>query len=296
MHICCTLLQEEVAKVEEMPAVEAVEEKAPVPEEPAAPEEPAEPEEPAHVSEESSTTAIASVSPFASEEMQIGSLGEEPDMSSGRKRYSKPFLLSFRDMEICKSLPPAIEVATLSALAFTGDRQASSTAAQPDREWKSNRVTSGGPPGMRGGRQGSGRMRGPVGIDADIWERGKTLPPMPGVGYGGRGPPPGMRMPGGPLPALHKSESAYKMGRVTTDDPEEEKAQKALKSMLNKITPQNFAKITAQIIDKINERKKAKTLQGFIDQIFDKALTETTFAELYADLVSKYVVAISYLL
>lgn len=72
-------------------------------------------------------------------------------------------------------------------------------------------------------------------------------------------------------------------------DPEEEAAQKALKSMLNKITPENFSKITDQIVEKINERKKAKTLMGFIDQIFDKALRETTFAELYADLVSKYV-------
>jgi translation initiation factor 4G len=124
-----------------------------------------------------------------------------------------------------------------------------------------------------------------------------------------------MRMPSGPLPALHKTGSAYKMGGTVTDDPEEEKAQKSLKSMLNKITPQNFEKITeqarsiaslcmhwgiglrvllvskvrgaSQIIAKITERKKAQTLSGFIDQIFDKALAETTFAELYADLVAK---------
>jgi len=142
----------------------------------------------------------------------------------------------------------------------------------------------GGPPGMRGGR---GRGRGSsTGIESDTWERGKALPPMPGNQYGGRGPPPGMRMPSGPLPALHKTGSAYKIGNVVTDDPEEEKAQKALKSTLNKITPQNFEKITDQIIEKINERKKAKTLSGLIDQIFDKALIETTFAELYAKLVA----------
>ena len=41
-----------------------------------------------------------------------------------------------------------------------------------------------------------------------------------------------------------------------------------------------------QIVDTINERKKANTLRGFIDQIFDKALIETTFAELYAKLVA----------
>ena len=133
------------------------------------------------------------------------------------------------------------------------------------------------------------------------------------------------------------------MGATRTDDPAEEQAQKRLKSLLNKITKDNFAKITGQvssparvlagrerprgrvrpavagwrccrlclarrrwpatrlplachrppthtptpqIIDVINERKLAKTLSGFINQIFDKALTETHFAELYADLVA----------
>lgn len=42
-----------------------------------------------------------------------------------------------------------------------------------------------------------------------------------------------------------------------------------------------------QIVDKINERKKVKTLVGFIDQIFDKALIEVTFAKLYAQLVAE---------
>lgn len=137
---------------------------------------------------------------------------------------------------------------------------------------------------MRGGRQNSRRIT--TGIDADTWERGRALPPLPGAQFGGRGPPPGIRMSSGPLPALHKTESAYRIGKTSTDDPEEEKAQKALKSMLNKITPQNFTKITAQIVVEIKEREKAKTLQGFIDQIFDKALIETTFSELYANLVA----------
>lgn len=101
-----------------------------------------------------------------------------------------------------------------------------------------------------------------------------------------------MRMPSGPLPALHKSEAAYKLGKTTSEDPEEELTQKALKALLNKITPENFMIITEQIIAKINEKQKAKTLMGFINQIFDKALRETTFAELYADLVSKYVLTV----
>ena len=112
-----------------------------------------------------------------------------------------------------------------------------------------------------------------------MWERGKPLPPLPqgmpgpGMDRDRRGPPPGIRMPGGPLPVLHKTDSAYKVGmswlvalrraqrsthaervlhiaqvgRTITDDPEEEKAQKALKSLLNKITLDNFDRITGQV-------------------------------------------------
>jgi translation initiation factor 4G len=232
-------------------------------------------------SEESSQFAT----PLESEEF------ERPLPDDGRKRYNNTFLLSIAPL--CKDLPPQIEMATLSALQWVEGMGEKPLAPPrpPDRDWKSGprgppSGMPGGPPGMRGGG-GRGRGRGnPTGIESETWERGKALPPMPGNQYGGRGPPPGMRMPSGPLPALHKTDSAYKIGNVVTDDPEEEKAQKALKSTLNKITPQNFEKIKEQIIAKINERKKAKTLSAFIDQIFDKALVETTFAELYAKLVA----------
>lgn len=53
-----------------------------------------------------------------------------------------------------------------------------------------------------------------AGAEADQWERGKPLPPMPGMQqYDGRrgGPPPGMRMAGGPMHQLHKTDSAYKV-------------------------------------------------------------------------------------
>ena len=117
-----------------------------------------------------------------------------------------------------------------------------------------------------------------------------------------------------------------------------------MQALLNKITMDNFGKITPQIAEEINRRKKAITLQvslprhgaqrrwaaglvcahlpvaaepvpsrawcpapvlrrvcplsvpplvltpfalqGFIDQIFDKALSETTFSELYSNLVA----------
>jgi hypothetical protein len=222
--------------------------------------------------EDQSESPSADIDKKVSNEEPKDNAAEEGTEIKTRISYTREFMLSLRPK--CKSLPPSLEAATLDALLSKQSDQRSYS----DRDWKANRP----PPPPRG--RGQGRQR-QSGSESDTWERGKPLPPLPG--YGGRGPPPGMRMPSGPLPALHKSDAAYKVGKTTTEDPEEEKAQKALKSMLNKITPENFNKITEQIVDKINERKKAKTLQGFINQIFDKALKETTFAELYADLVSK---------
>jgi translation initiation factor 4G len=54
-------------------------------------------------------------------------------------------------------------------------------------------------------------------------------------------------MMGGPLPALHKTDSAFKAGAVRTDDPEEEGKQKAFKGILNKLTPDNFEKLSNNV-------------------------------------------------
>ncbi|PUZ48255.1 hypothetical protein GQ55_7G230900 [Panicum hallii var. hallii] len=76
---------------------------------------------------------------------------------------------------------------------------------------------------------------------------------------------------------MHKAEKKYEVGKVSD---EEEAKQRQLKGILNKLTPQNFEKLFAQVkelnIDNI------VTLTGVISQIFDKALTEPTFCEMYA--------------
>jgi len=81
---------------------------------------------------------------------------------------------------------------------------------------------------------------------------------------------------------LHHSDNKYVVGEMQTDDPDEEKRQKTFKGLLNKLTPSNFARMYEKI--KEVEIANAKTLKGLIDQIFDKALTETTFCPLYSDL------------
>jgi translation initiation factor 4G len=79
------------------------------------------------------------------------------------------------------------------------------------------------------------------------------------------------------MPVMHKAEKKYEIGKVSD---EEEVKQRQLKAILNKLTPQNFEKLFEQVkrlnIDNI------VTLNGVISQIFDKALMEPTFCEMYA--------------
>ncbi|KAL1540059.1 eukaryotic translation initiation factor 4G-like [Salvia divinorum] len=120
----------------------------------------------------------------------------------------------------------------------------------------------------------SGPMQslGPHGVllrnnsESDRWQRGtafqKSLMPPPQT----------------PPPIMHRAEKKYEVGKVTD---EEEAKQRQLKGILNKLTPQNFEKLFQQV-QQVNI-DNVVTLSGVISQIFDKALTEPTFCEMYAD-------------
>ncbi|CAN6168405.1 unnamed protein product [Urochloa humidicola] len=123
----------------------------------------------------------------------------------------------------------------------------------------------------RGGQPGSGLLLGPMhsvgpqvsrsGSDADRWQQ-KGLMPSPVT----------------PMQAMHKAERKYVVGKVSD---EEEAKQRQLKAILNKLTPQNFEKLFEQVKE-VNIDSVA-TLTGVISQIFDKALMEPTFCEMYAN-------------
>ncbi|RZC69274.1 hypothetical protein C5167_032366 [Papaver somniferum] len=81
-----------------------------------------------------------------------------------------------------------------------------------------------------------------------------------------------------PLQIMHKAERKYEVGKAS--DTEEVK-QRRLKAILNKLTPQNFEKLFEQV--KEVNIDNAVTLTGVISQIFDKALMEPTFCEMYAN-------------
>ncbi|XP_039002975.1 eukaryotic translation initiation factor 4G-like isoform X3 [Hibiscus syriacus] len=81
-----------------------------------------------------------------------------------------------------------------------------------------------------------------------------------------------------PLQMMHKAERKYEVGKVTD---EEASKQRQLKAILNKLTPQNFEKLFEQV--KEVNIDNVVTLTGVISQIFDKALMEPTFCEMYAN-------------
>ncbi|MED6212624.1 hypothetical protein PIB30_085285 [Stylosanthes scabra] len=87
--------------------------------------------------------------------------------------------------------------------------------------------------------------------------------------------------PQSPLQMMHKADKKYEVGKVT--DVEEAK-QRQLKAILNKLTPQNFEKLFEQV--KAVNIDNAVTLTGVISQIFEKALMEPTFCEMYANFCS----------
>ncbi|KAJ0112770.1 hypothetical protein Patl1_00050 [Pistacia atlantica] len=113
------------------------------------------------------------------------------------------------------------------------------------------------------GPQGGMQRNSP---DADRWQRAtnfqqKGLIPSPT-----------------PLQIMHRAEKKYEVRKVTD---EEEAKQRQLKAILNKLTPQNFEKLFEQV--KAVNIDNAVTLTGVISQIFDKALMEPTFCEMYAN-------------
>ncbi|KAL9683123.1 hypothetical protein QQ045_014939 [Rhodiola kirilowii] len=81
-----------------------------------------------------------------------------------------------------------------------------------------------------------------------------------------------------PQTLTHKAKKKYEVGKVYY---EEQTKQRRLRGILNKLTPQNFEKLFEQVKD-VNI-DSAVTLTGVISQIFNTALMEPIFCEMYAD-------------
>ncbi|KAK8983083.1 hypothetical protein V6N11_057841 [Hibiscus sabdariffa] len=105
--------------------------------------------------------------------------------------------------------------------------------------------------------------------DSDRWQRAANYQQK------------GLIPPQTPLQMMHKTERKYEVGKVGKVAGEEESKQRQLKAILNKLTPQNFEKLFEQV--RAVNIDNGVTLTGVISQIFDKALMEPTFCEMYAN-------------
>ena len=201
---------------------------------------------------------------------------------SGKCVYTVDFLKAFEKGPQCQRAPADLEapddVDYWPLIGFTpppgmmggGGRRGGRGGPQ----W--NGPPGGGGRGGRGGRGGDDRW-GHKGLPPDQQGDGRRGGGRRG-GFGNYGAPVNNRHDPR-LPQLQQTENKFVAIDKSKLD-EEEKKQRAFKSILNKLTPQNFEKLLEQILaEGIDE---AQTLIGLIGQLFDKALTEPTFAELYA--------------
>ncbi|XP_047063984.1 eukaryotic translation initiation factor 4G-like [Lolium rigidum] len=235
--------------------------------------------------------------------------------ANGRKKYSRDILLNFAHQ--CSGLPRGIRMDTVTSAVFKGvavkyyiDREPNPSprrgpdrprsrggrqcAAMDDGKWSTKpgvpfspgcdthidltnspsrnyRGASGVPHCVLRNPRG-GLLVGPMqsmavqapcsSSDADRWEqKGLILSPVM------------------PMQIMHKAQEKYVVGKVSD---EEQAKQRQLKAILNKLTPQNFDKLFEQVKEvKIDN---VSTLSGVISQIFDKALMEPTYCEMYANL------------
>eukprot|EP00897_Mesotaenium_endlicherianum_P003219 jgi/Mesen1/2925/ME000175S02080 len=239
--------------------------------------------------------------------------------SGGVGKYSRDFLLTLR--RDCRDLPPGFDFHSHMALmsdlgqvvAASGgplsplDRRGPRGGPPMGREQEDDRWARGshmgGPGGVAGGVLASPGGFRPGGSGGPGPHPGMRGPPGPGMRPGGA--PPGMGMPGPPprvngidadkwqknpqkvgagpprampvMQQMHKTENRYQVGAVTD---EEQKKQRLIKAILNKLTPQNFDRLFQQVKDANID--SPETLTNVISQIFDKALLEPTFCEMYA--------------
>ncbi|KAJ0961782.1 hypothetical protein J5N97_029610 [Dioscorea zingiberensis] len=229
--------------------------------------------------------------------------------ATGRKKYSRDFLMTLSEQ--CMELPAGFEIGYDIANSLMTGPVTVSYAVDREPHPSPGRSTDRSPRGPRVDRRMVGvgdddkwsKLSGSSGPGHDLrLDIGHGAPavsfrPGQGVNHGVLRNPRGQSsnqyaggILSGPIQAMklllegchrmvmHKATRKYEVGKVS--DVEQAK-QRQLKSILNKLTPQNFEKLFAQVKE-VNIDNPV-TLTGVISQIFDKALMEPTFCEMYAD-------------
>ncbi|KAG7391086.1 a1-alpha2 repression [Phytophthora pseudosyringae] len=203
--------------------------------------------------------------------------------SDGKVTYTLELMMSFREQY--KELPAA--------------------AAGPDSKWPSMEITSEvavSRGGSRGGRNGAGWERGEKQAGGGSgrgsrgssggggqWARSQDLPKRSGGGRGergggrggrgGRGGPPDPPLLDGPVKPLTRSDNRW---IPTKNASTLEVTKKNVNGIMNKMTREKFDRLAGQLTA-IN-MESLEMLQTVIKIIFDKAVGEPNFCDMYADL------------
>ncbi|XP_021867544.1 eukaryotic translation initiation factor 4G isoform X3 [Spinacia oleracea] len=250
--------------------------------------------------------------------------GSHHDEGALVKKYSRDFLLTISEQctdlpELCQIMPDIADILfCFNANVPRSDRDYSSSGRSIDRASgaaRNDRRVNGMVDAGRWNKQGPHSLGRDPGLDLAYGGNMIGYQSGPGMNYGvlrnprGHGPvqhaggilcgPMGFQrnnqdadrwqratsfdkglMPA-PAQVMHRADNKYEVGKVSD---EEQAKQRRLKAILNKLTPQNFEKLFEQV--KQVNIDNAVTLTGVISQIFDKALTEPTFCEMYANFCS----------
>jgi len=214
--------------------------------------------------------------------------------ANGKKVYDKDFLLSLQAANA--EPPPGLADMEIIVLGADGDKPAAKAGrgggpAAGGQEWL--RVGPGkGPPaaGAKGGADVAGRFADPRDPRNNQFQKGGPGPDNgkgggKGRRDGGKGGKGGF-MDIGPIKPLEKRDDAWNPQHKSKDQTDEAvKLERATKALLNKFTPEKFDKLTEQFLDlDINTRTD---MVSVIDQIFDKALFEPIFGEMYSRLCTR---------
>ncbi|KAL6061260.1 Eukaryotic translation initiation factor 4 gamma 2 [Balamuthia mandrillaris] len=211
-----------------------------------------------------------------------------PSTTGGKKVYPPSFLLLFQPL--CKDKPeglPAIDDIMLGAKSSSVRR--SNGASTPGAGGGSG----GGGGGGRGRNwknksQGGGRGRGGGGGGRGGW-KGSSSSAVPtsassGSGDGAAGGETGAY---GQEGGQQSSANTWQPSRRSATKDTTEVLHKKVKGILNKLTLEKFEPLSKQLIELIGTVSTVDIFKEIIKAIFDKALTEPQFTNMYAELCVK---------
>jgi translation initiation factor 4G len=212
--------------------------------------------------------------------------------SSGRIVFSKSALLKFKSTERCMQCPESLPDMTIvkgPARGKSGGNRGGGGGGDRRNDhdsggssWKRGNA----PPRRQSATNNDGGGGG--GGGGSYWSRGQAPPPQQQQqnndkhrnNRGGRGPPPPLY--DGPVAPLVKSENHWRPQKNASAFII---AEKQVKAILNKMTKEKFDKLATQMLE--IPLTSSDMLKMMINNVYDKAIDEPTFGDMYADLCKR---------